>query len=106
MISLQQLRDHHRERARDRSCARMLRLWAARQTLAVNARRGADPMERPPVPLQPRRSRICIAGSHMALGGHGVATLVMDPPRTRMDTAAQHIARDPHPRRRPPAAPG
>lgn len=105
MISLEELRGRHREGNRDRSCARMLRLCAARQTLAVSARRAADPMMQRSCTLRPRRRRAGICGGHAALGGHGVATLAMDTPRVRVPTGAERIAHDPHPYRRPPGFP-
>lgn len=105
MVSLQQLRDRHREGDRDRSCARMLRLCAARHTMAATARRAGDPMARPSRVLRPRRRRAGICGTHAALGGAGVAPLSMDTPRKRVPTAAQRIAHDPHPYHRAPGFP-
>ncbi len=75
MISLKDLQDEHRDRERDRSCARMLRLCAARQVMASTARRARNPMVGPPRKLERRQRRIAIPGEHAALGGQGVPTL-------------------------------
>jgi len=100
MISLKAIEGEHRERERERSCARMLRLCAADQVLASRARRARDPMEPPESPLEERRRRIAIPGTHAALGGHGVRTLQFQHDVGKPPTGAQRLARDPHPNQR------
>ncbi len=96
MISLKAIENEHRERERERSCARMLRLCVANQVLASTSRRARDPMEPPSSPLERRQRRIAIPGTHAALGGHGIPTFQFQAEAGKPLTGAQRLARDPH----------